>query len=112
MRSIFFIIIIISLSSTYSQSTGFEEINVNNINTRFYSDGSMFTNQQSADPFYEIGQGSNQHTIFSSRLWVGGLDSLNNLHLAADTYFAKDFYPGPVSNNNHYTTSHNNYNLV
>lgn len=112
MRSIFSIIITLSLSTTYSQSTGFEDINANNINTRFYSDGSMFTNRQSVGPFYEIGQGSNQHSIFSSRLWIGGLDSLNNLHLAADTYFAKDFYPGPVSNNNHYPTSHNNYNLV
>jgi hypothetical protein len=47
---------------------------------------------------YEVPKGSYKNSVFASALWIGGLDSSNNLHMAAQTYrqSGNDFWPGPL----------------
>jgi hypothetical protein len=47
---------------------------------------------------YEVPKGSGKNSVFGSGFWIGGLDSIDNLHMAAQTYrqSGDDFWPGPL----------------
>lgn len=51
------------------------------------------------DSQFFVPKDSSTTSIFTSTLWIGGLDDQNNLHLAAERYrqVGVDYTPGPVS---------------
>lgn len=51
-----------------------------------------------AGPQYMVPKCSGVHSVFSSAMWIGGLDANDTLHLAAQTYRQDglDFWPGPL----------------
>ena len=87
-----------------------QQLNVNNITANFYPNGLLFNNASSDSPGLSVnGIGS---TIFSSRMWFGGLDNNNSPRVVASRYqydnnglgYTTDsvmygiFTPGPVGN--------------
>lgn len=69
----------------------------NNVKARILSRGDMHWNLYSAT--YEVPKGSSKHSVFSSALWIGGIDENGELRTAAQTYRQQaglDFYPGPI----------------
>lgn len=55
---------------------------------------------------YEVPKGLGKSTNFATALWVGGLDNVGQLHVAAGTYRQNgtDFWPGPLDTLNALTT--------
>ena len=83
-----------------SQAQGYGELNVNNLSARFYSDGMIGMDIGSGTARFEVPNGSGTHPMFVANLWMGGIDSGNQLHLAAVRYNqnGEDFWPGPLTN--------------
>ncbi len=85
----------------------FDSVANNNINAGVNADGLLFairtpTFQPSHWNFgqkFEVPKGSGIFSIFSGSFWIGGIDSDDSLHVAADLYhyYGEDFWPGPVS---------------
>ncbi|MFA4851191.1 MAG: PKD domain-containing protein [Bacteroidales bacterium] len=82
----------------------YNNLDANNINARFNSEGSMFWDF--TDPMYEVPKGSGKSTIYTGALWIGGYDNNHKFHLAAQTYRRKgtDFWAGPVMKPESYST--------
>ncbi|MBK6610508.1 MAG: hypothetical protein IPI59_01520 [Sphingobacteriales bacterium] len=85
-----------------SPATASIELNVNNVRTRLLSAGDMWWNLQDARyevPKVEPGSGRPSiHSLFAGALWIGGIDALGQLKVAAQTYrqTGNDFWPGPL----------------
>lgn len=77
----------------------YDSLDVNNINARFMIRGNMFNNADDNISAFEVPKGSGNHTIFSSHLWIGGLDPVGQLHSAFSKYGQTndEFFPGPLS---------------
>ena len=75
----------------------YRNLDVNNINTRLYSAGTMF--RDLSNPAFEAPKGSGKNTIFSGGLWIGGLDQGGQIHAAAETYGQTgiDYWSGPLN---------------
>src|SRR5688572_9301673 len=80
----------------FAQPFVLKHIDINNINAVLSPTCDMFWDF--ANPIFEVPKGGNKHTIFAGAMWIGGLDSLGNIHLAAQTYrqTGNDFWPGPI----------------
>ena len=84
-------------------------INFNDVRAKIYSNGTLF------DGLYEVPNAfpnNGVNSIYTSNLWVGGLDSNNQLHIAAELFGGtdKDFFYGPIASNysiSSYTTKYN-----
>ncbi|MBI2966303.1 MAG: T9SS type A sorting domain-containing protein [Bacteroidetes bacterium] len=76
-------------------------IDVNNIKARINASGELFSDVPSSISFFEVPKGSGKTAIFASNFWIGGLDSSNQLHLAAQMYGQNgfDYFTGPVAGN-------------
>ncbi len=74
---------------------GFGVLNVNNIETRFNTDGTFFSGDSLR---YHVPKSGNVSTIAAGALWIGGIDAGGNLKLAAQTYrqTGSDYWPGPL----------------
>lgn len=97
-KSVLFTLLIgISGNTILGQSVGY--LDVNHISAPINSDGLLFWDTIN-DSHFEVPKGSGKSTIFSANYWLGGLDDLGNLHLAAQTYRidGNDFRPGPYNN--------------
>jgi hypothetical protein len=72
------------------------ELAINNVRFIVNSSGDMWWNL--TNPVYEIPAGSGTHSLFAGSLWVGGLDTNNQLHIAAMKYRenGSDYWPGPL----------------
>jgi hypothetical protein len=72
-------------------------LDVNEVNALILNRGDMHWNTVSAAA-YETPKGTATSPLFTSALWIGGLDSVNQLHQAAMTYRQNgfDFAPGPI----------------
>ena len=98
---------------TLAQSPIYDNLDVNNINARFYSAGMLFSDTSQSVSSYEYPKGSGYTTIYAGGLWMGGIDVSGQLHLAGQMFGqGKDYYPGPVSNPSVYNASHIEYNYV
>lgn len=77
---------------------GFNSLNINNINARFRSIGNHFMDTHGESNFF-VPNGSTKTAIFSSAMWIGGLDENDSLHIAAERYRqdGADYWSGPVS---------------
>ena len=75
------------------RAQSYAELDINNIRARFYSDGMIsYDNGQSQ---FEVPNGDGTHTMFAASLWMGGLNSGNNLCLAAVRFnqVGEDWWP-------------------
>lgn len=67
------------------------------------SNGMFFNNYAEGVGGYEVPANSENSAIFSSGLWIGGVDSLENLYASAITYCQDnqngfcEYYPGPLT---------------
>ena len=86
--------------SSYSLTlppSSYNDLNVNNVRCGMWNDNT-FHWDKIGSPRYEVPKGSFRSSVFASSLWIGGLDTANNLHLAGGNFFqgGKDFWPGPL----------------
>jgi hypothetical protein len=76
------------------------KLDINNIEADFAASGGIsWELGLHADPSFEIPAGSGKSTLFTQRLWIGGLNENAELHLCAERYrqIGRDFWPGPVT---------------
>lgn len=88
----------------------YDSIAINNINAGVNANGMLFSNIHEIpvegnmgymEAHFRFDKSALKNTIFSSSLWIGGLDQNDSLHLAAEKYKQTgiDFQAGPVSSN-------------
>lgn len=77
--------------------SGFRFLSVNNVRARINTGGDMFWNFDLSQ--YYIPAETSKTSIFSSSLWIGGLDVNNQLKLAALRYrqVGQDYWTGPLT---------------
>ena len=90
-------------ASDCQNPTAQEELNINNVRTRLLTAGDLWWDLSDAkyevpkvDP--ESGELS-RNSLFAGALWIGGIDALGQLKVAAQTYrqSGNDFYAGPLN---------------
>lgn len=71
-------------------------LDINSIQARMQNRGDMHWNFSSAD--YHVPKNSSSCPVFTSSLWVGGLDTSGMVHQAAMLYrqSGEDYFPGPL----------------
>lgn len=103
----FYISLIFSLITIglLAQQLPISHININNVNATILGNGSCYVPQQwdgetQQCTTWEVPFGSGNETIHQHSLWFGGLDSSDNLHLAALRYGqnGQDYWMGPLKN--------------
>lgn len=83
--------------STFSSAQIFNAtLEVNQVRTTINATGDLFWNLSTAG--FTVPKDSSTNMIFAGGTWIGGLDSNNAIHVAAQTYRQSggDFYSGPV----------------
>lgn len=88
-----------------SNNQYYNYLDYNNIKARIQAiglqfwPGPMVTSTEDPDHEFEFPIGSGLNTVFNSSLWVGGMDELDSLKLAAERYrlHGFDYWPGPLS---------------
>lgn len=75
---------------------GLESLDVNQVKALLQNRGDLHWDGDHAG--YEVPKNSGRNAIFTSALWIGGLDNGGNLHQAAMTYrqTGNDYWPGPL----------------
>lgn len=90
----------------------YDSLYLNSINARFNACGNHFWGFGQEYPRFEVPKFTGKTTIFSSALWIGGLDQNSVLHLAAERYRQAtgshawryaDFWAGPVMDSGAYS---------
>lgn len=78
--------------------SGFRFLHVNNVRARINTGGDMFWDLAGTGQYY-IPANSSKTSVFSSSLWIGGLDVNNQLKLAALRYrqVGQDYWTGPLT---------------
>ncbi|MBK9190007.1 MAG: hypothetical protein IPM77_00105 [Crocinitomicaceae bacterium] len=75
------------------------EIDNNDAHGLISDNGIFFANQSSSMAGYEVPAGYGNYTMFASSFWMGGLDDMDQMHFAGQTYwYGADLFPGPLSN--------------
>lgn len=84
---------------------GYSILDINSVRAGINSNGDLYWNY--SNQMYEVPAGGTAHTMFAGALWIGGLDTSNQLHLAAQTYrqSGNDFFNGPVMNTASYSAA-------
>ena len=79
-------------------ASAFTDLDVNNVRARINTGGDMWWDLQGASKYF-IPANSQQTSMFSGSLWIGGLDVNGQLKLAAQRYRGNgnDFWPGPIT---------------
>lgn len=72
------------------------DLDISNVRAVILSGGDMWWDLTTSR--YEIPKGSGKRSFFCGGLWMGGLDPVGNLHVAAGTYRQSgiDFWTGPL----------------
>ena len=88
----------ISCAVTAQQNLSSTELNVNNVHALFHPVGHHFWDLIGGAK-YEVPAGSGCNSIFTSTLWIGGLDCNGQLHIAAEQYRqdGADYFTGPLT---------------
>ena len=87
------------------------DLEINNVRARLLGGGDLWWDPVSQNAHYEVPRipdGSDQvsvSAIFAGALWIGGIDELQQLKVAAQTYrqTGDDFWPGPLDDNGEVT---------
>lgn len=95
--------------ASWAQVPPVAHIEANNVRGQILGNGTVYMNYESMDdinpcPFWEVPYGSGKSTIFQKALWLGGLDAIDSLHLAAMRYGqganiqggCQDYWSGPL----------------
>lgn len=79
----------------------YDNLTVNNWSVLISASNSNFWNMNTGSSRAEIPQGSGNHSIFSTNIWLGGIDDSLNLHVSVDRYSALGgcLTPGPFATN-------------
>lgn len=79
----------------------YDSLNVNNANALFNCSGNHFWDGSSGPrgSRYYIPKESMLSSVFANSLWIGGLDDIDSIHVAADRYRndGADYFFGPIS---------------
>lgn len=96
-----------------AQVAAYTQLDINNINARINSVGPLWQDV-AGHPGFEVPKGLGRHTMYSSSLWIGGMNSNNELHLAAETFrtVGRDFFSGPVADPAYYHSNEQDYNRL
>lgn len=94
-------LILIAISS---KAQSVEYLNANNVRAGIPTGGVLFfvtdslpqSAQDTSVALFEVPKGSGIKAIFSSSIWMAGMDASNNLHCSAQRYNADDFFDGPL----------------
>lgn len=95
-------------------------LDINNINARVFSDGSLFNNsllgrniEHSAGASFFVPDGNtSKSTIYKGNIWIGAKDVADNLFVSAETFYDNIFSYGPITNNYLDENYINRYNRV
>jgi hypothetical protein len=89
-------IIFATCTNIYGQATAINYLDINQVKAAVLNGGDMHWDL--ANGSYEVPKGSGINAIFSSSLWLGGIDAGGSLHQAAQTYrqTGNDYWPGPL----------------
>ena len=85
-----------------AQSTGTNVLDFNNVSALFHSNGLISLDQAgSSSPYFFVPKTPSNNgpsTLFAAGLWVGGMDTGNQLHFAGERFeqVGWDFFPGPL----------------
>ena len=90
---------------TVDKPLSYDSVNINNIKAAVNANGFLFcklipyNGHWDYYPKFEVPKGSKLNTFYSGTLWLGGIDSDDSLHLAAENYeyYGNDYWAGPVS---------------
>jgi hypothetical protein len=97
-RYITFAISILLINLTQAQTI--EYLDINNVKATILNRGDMFWHPTTTLQGYEFPKNNGKHANFTSAIWMGGMDTNNVLHLAAQTYrqTGNDYWTGPLEN--------------
>ena len=92
------LLISLILTSTVASAQVSANLDTNNIRAAINANGDLFTGPANNFPAFEAPKGSFKHTIFTSTMWVAGLDGGGQLHTSCQMYRqdGDDFWPGPL----------------
>ncbi len=94
---------VITVAQVPKYDTGI--IRGNAVNALFTAEGTL-NFKSTGEPAYFVPKDSLTNTIFCGALWVGGINTGHQLHIAAQTYHQNgtDFWPGPMMDSLNYST--------
>lgn len=103
-----FILVLLFLSHYAHAQIAKAYLDINNVKALVYADGTMFWEADGdRRSSFEVPKGSGKATLFSSQLWLGGMDEEIKLHTAGQTYRltpsggpqtnCTDFWVGPLN---------------
>ena len=74
-----------------------DSLDLNNIVAGLNANGNLFDDSNHVQ-YFEVPAHGGVHSMFSAGLWIGGLDDVGQLRLAAHGYngMGDDFWPGPL----------------
>lgn len=95
-KIILLVVALINFVFTNAQTVAGSYLDINNVKAGINADGGLFWDNTNS--IFEVPNGSGKRTIYASALWMGGYDSVGQLHLAGQTYrqTGSDFFPGPI----------------
>ncbi len=78
--------------------SAFADLDINNVRARINTGGDLWWDL-AGNNIYTIPKYSSNNSLFSTAMWIGGLDDNGNLKVAAQTYrqYGVDYYTGPLS---------------
>ncbi|MES2138411.1 MAG: T9SS type A sorting domain-containing protein [Bacteroidota bacterium] len=105
-KKLLLIIAILNFVSTNAQTIAGGLLDINNIKAAINADGGLFWDNTNS--IFEAPNGSGKSTIYASGLWMGGYDSIGQLHLAGQTsrQTGTDFFSGPIDTTGIYGTNY------
>ncbi len=98
MKNIILLFHLFIFSQIINAQTAVDFMSINNVKGYILNNGSVFRNANLL-PGFEAPKGSGKTTIFSSGIWIGALDSGNQMHVAGILYnqAGYDYSCGPSS---------------
>ena len=75
-------------------------LDINNVRCSILNGGDLWWIPETTVPVYEVPNGSGKNALYAGALWMGGIDTLGQLHVAAQTYrqAGNDYWPGILDN--------------
>jgi len=105
MKSFYTLLILTTAFSVKSFSqcpptAAFDFLDINEVEARINQGGDLWWNYVD-QAGYEVPNDSGVHSLYGGAIWIGGLDDMGDLHVAAQTYRQKgnDFWAGPLDAN-------------
>ncbi len=96
--------LLLLITATTGKAQSLERLNANNVRAGIPTGGVLFfvtdslpqSAQDTSVAMFEVPKGSGITAIFSSSIWMAGMDASNNLHCSAQRYTADNFFDGPL----------------